>query len=217
MATMDKQFRISAKRIFITYAGIKEKLASGQRQREMILEQMKKKIPIGKYLIVEERHKDGSYHYHCIFEGEKKYDIKKQEMLDITIEGKEHHGNYQKVRNLRAAIKYCLKEDKEYITNYKFTKTGEIMTEYHEIIDIAENDLENAIEKYKEKNPKDYIKNLRTIETNLGIINARKERQLEEIPLLIEKNRNKKKYTNIRRLGEEEYKNIYIYNIFYLI
>lgn len=173
------KFRISAKKLFLTYPGIKEKL-----NREDILSEIAKKLPVSKYLIAEERHKDGSYHYHCVFVGHKKFEIRNPNLLDLQTDGISYHGNYQKVRNLNATIQYCMKADKGVLHNFQLTKTGRFKNEYHEILDLAAKDAEAAIDMFKDVNPKDYLLNVNKIERNLRLLNIRESLQSSHVPKL---------------------------------
>ena len=68
------------------------------------------------YIVAEEKHEDGSPHLHAYLKllKKKKFNAKMFDLKDA--DGKEYHGNYQKVRDVLAVEKYVAK-GKNYVSN----------------------------------------------------------------------------------------------------
>lgn len=102
-----KGFRLSAKKVFLTYPKCK-------LSKEELLEKLPGKESLQQYVISTELHEDGEPHLHAILVYNYKLNIKDQKHFDI--EG--YHPNIQPVKNLNNAINYVCK-DGDFIRTYK--------------------------------------------------------------------------------------------------
>lgn len=67
------------------------------------------------YVIAQEEHKDGNKHIHAWFGLANPINYRKPEKLDV-LTGK--HGNYQVARSPKNVMEYCIKEDKNWLSNF---------------------------------------------------------------------------------------------------
>ena len=106
MENTDKKFRINAKNIFLTYSQ-----ASELPTRELVYESLEL-ICKGKNLsglaVAQEKHQDGSFHYHCFLDFSKPFNTFNPRIFDIY----EVHPKIESVRNREKALGYILKEDR---------------------------------------------------------------------------------------------------------
>lgn len=125
----ETNFRLKGKKLFLTYP--KCPIVPDE-----ILKALKDTIKkeLEKYIIVQEFHKDGTPHIHCLLEYTQIFETKNQHLLDIG----DYHGNYATVKNYPAAIRY-LKKSGVPLSNWdyeKYLKTqvkhGNIATDYSE-------------------------------------------------------------------------------------
>lgn len=95
------KFRISAKKLFLTYSQVNKQLTALH-----ILEQLqsKKNLKNFQYGISKEYHKDEGTHFHVIIIQNKKGNIRNPKALDIQYQEQAFHGNYTPVKSLRHAI-----------------------------------------------------------------------------------------------------------------
>ena len=115
-------FRISAKRILLSYSQVDTKFTLNH-----VLEQLQRKVGRFSYVISKEMHKDGGLHFHALLIDRRKFNIKSPHTLDLEIDGITVHGNYIPVKNLDSAVFYVCK-DKQYITNLENLHEGELLT-----------------------------------------------------------------------------------------
>lgn len=109
-------FRMNAKNYFLTYKGIsdfgqkitKEGLASYFLQRSKNC-----KIPLSKYLICQQMYDSGQPHFHVMLQYEKRKQITSASTFDYL----GIHPNIQTIRNMKATLQYCHKEDPHPLTN----------------------------------------------------------------------------------------------------
>ena len=73
-----KQFRIQAKRLFLTYSQIPNSLT-----KEEVLKQLELKFNIQGYLIAREFHEDNGVHIHVLIELRNRCDIRNYRILDL--------------------------------------------------------------------------------------------------------------------------------------
>jgi hypothetical protein len=118
----DKFFRISAKRILLTYSQVEPGF-----ELNNVLEQLQHKLGRFSYIISKENHNDGGTHFHVLLIHRKKFNIRQTYLLDLDVNGKVTHGNYKPVNNLDYAVHYTCK-DKQYITNLENIQDGELLT-----------------------------------------------------------------------------------------
>lgn len=117
----NKKFRLYSKKLFLTYSRIPNNFC-----KENIKNQIKNKFLnfSFSYLIAFEKHKaeieedktKNLNHIHMFLEFETRKNIISPTFLDLTIENKTYHGNYQSAKNRWHIIKYLIKEG-NYITN----------------------------------------------------------------------------------------------------
>ena len=118
-----KQFRIQAKRLFLTYSQIPNDLT-----KEEVLKQLELKFNIQGYLIAREFHEDNGVHIHALIELRNRCDIRNYRILDLIWEGNRIHGNYQVVKNMNAVRMYLMKGE-DFITNWDIEyKTGKLLS-----------------------------------------------------------------------------------------
>lgn len=101
----NEKFILNGKNLFLTYPK-----CSVDKQRA--LEILRDLLPISKYIIAMENHKDGTPHIHAYLELEKKKKITKTNYLDLD----GNHGNYQTAKNKWKVRKYVMKSG-DYITD----------------------------------------------------------------------------------------------------
>lgn len=83
MISKKEQFRISAKKLLLTYSQIDSKFTN-----QDILEALEN-IPVisgFEYIIAKELHADAGTHFHVILKRDKKFEIKNSDILDIKVE-----------------------------------------------------------------------------------------------------------------------------------
>jgi len=115
-----KSFRISAKRLFITYSQISKETGFTKNN---LLEQLHLKLGRFSYIISQEAHSDGGMHFHVLLIHRKKFNIRSHSLLDLEIDGRVAHGNYKPVNNIEGTVHYVCK-DKQYITNIENLQDG---------------------------------------------------------------------------------------------
>lgn len=132
------RFRISAKKLFLTYSQIPTEMT--EHDAYIPLQQ---KLDIRNYLIAVEKHKDGGLHIHAVIVLRKKCNITSPKTLDLVFENKPIHGNYAPVKNINQSIAYVCK-DTNYITDFKNIKDGKLMSIPEEILHVFEERGERA-------------------------------------------------------------------------
>lgn len=120
--TNEKSFRISAKRILLTYSQVSTEFSTNN-----VLEQLQSKLGRFSYIISKEAHSDGGTHFHVLLIHRRKFNVKNPYLLDLEINGKVAHGNYKPVNNLEYTVHYVCK-DKQYITNLENLQDGQLLT-----------------------------------------------------------------------------------------
>lgn len=115
-------FRLSAKRIFLTYSQTHPDL-----EIRDVIDAMKGKeeLPPFQYIVAKEKHEDGGSHFHVLLVAKKKFDIRKANVLDFKFKDKLEHGNYARVRNLERAVEYACK-DQAYETDMENVFEGKL-------------------------------------------------------------------------------------------
>ena len=119
---------------------------------EDVLESLKKKLTFQNYLIAKETHADGEAHFHVILiaGGQKKFDIRKPNLLNIDYQEKVYLGHYQ--RNLGQSsfsdcVLYACKEG-DYKTNLEDVFNGKLLNIHDEFRMRFERDGENLAKKW---------------------------------------------------------------------
>lgn len=157
-----KQFRLSAKKLFITYSQVHKDLT-----KQEILEQLQTKLAIKDYLISREYHKDDGIHFHVLLELIQRCNIRNPNVLDIIWCNETFHGNYQTARNM-TALRYYLTKDKDILSSWDIDyKTGRLLSlEKKLAIMTKHNGLDNTLRYYIHNHETELDKYSR-IESNL--------------------------------------------------
>lgn len=151
-----RPFRISAKKIYLTYSQVHHSLNSNH-----ILQVMKKKenLPSFHYLIAKESHADGGIHFHLLLIAKNKFNIKTTNALDIEYQGHTYHGNYQSVRSADKVVEYVCK-DGNYITDLTNIRDGKLLSLKEMLIsDVKDLGLSQALIKHSEESPNAALSN----------------------------------------------------------
>jgi len=165
-----KRFRISSKRLFLTYSQIATNLT-----KENILEQLQIKLNIKEYIVALEEHNETlGRHAHVYLELRRKCDIKNNAWLDLEHEGLTYHGNYQAVRSKDAVIQYVIKE-KNYIKSKGIhvfiDKEGKVISlEEYTLMVAREKGIIPALKDYIKQDEKNAVKNFNKVEKNIKSI-----------------------------------------------
>lgn len=161
MEEPDKQWRLNAKQLFLTYPKC-------PLPTEEVLAQLNGSLPISKYVVAEEKHADGESHIHALLILERKINMTDVTKLDLVgIEAEKYHGNYQGARNINAIRKYVMK-DGNYITNMETNCTA--TNSWSQAIEKAKTgNLREAAEHLMEERPRDFILHRTSIINSLRI------------------------------------------------
>ncbi len=93
-------FRLSAKNFSLTWPQV-----SGEWTKKMVLEHLKTKGELTRYVVARELHQDGGIHYHAYAKYAKKVDTTNPRYFDLD----GCHGNYQATKNATKWAAYCMK------------------------------------------------------------------------------------------------------------
>lgn len=159
----NKKFRISARKIYLTYSQVDEKLSP-----QHILEQIKHKTmkPLFDYVIAKECHQDGNLHFHVLLLFQKKVNFTNAKVLDIEFQEKIYHGNYQAVRSLEHVLYYICKND-QYISNIYNLVDGRLLSLTEMLIkDVHKLGKEKALIKHAREFPNKALSNLSLVSVN---------------------------------------------------
>lgn len=126
-----KSFRISAKRILLTYSQVNQQLT-----KQDLLNHILTKHKVERYIVAEEQHQDGGKHFHVLLESKTKFNIRHAQDLDIPYKDIFYHGNYQVARQYKTVGKYIAKNN-NYITNYSNFHDGEFVSMEEDILHIV--------------------------------------------------------------------------------
>ena len=112
-----KPFLLSSKVYFLTYKGISdhgEKISKSQLANYLLKQNPHNlKLKPEKYLVCQQLYQDQTPHFHVILCYEKRKQIENPLFYDFM----GIHPNIQAMRNMKAALQYVYKEDKEPLTN----------------------------------------------------------------------------------------------------
>jgi len=139
--TKKKEFRLNAKKLFLTYPKNDTDKATVEKNLTDFFQDNLEGYSIG-----QELHQDGTPHFHIVVLLKDRCDIKGAKKLDV-IAGK--HGNYVTCKNPKKCIEYTMKTDKEVILwgtckdimekgEGKFTKIAKMIKEGKTVEDIDE-------------------------------------------------------------------------------
>jgi hypothetical protein len=175
-----KQFRISAKNLILTYAKC---TLSIEEIYEAVMERLKD-YKVKDYLFVNEKHEDGSDHFHVLLSCDKKVDRKGSSFLDVEVASKNgekliFHGNYEKCKSEADALSYLTKDiftPEDAVSRMKISegysrRLGEIyqvLSLDQRMIALAEQDrVFDAISLLKLEDPRRYLEQGSRIERRL--------------------------------------------------
>lgn len=127
-----KNFRIAAKRIYLTYSQVNKDMEN----TDVLKILQSKNFFCFKYLISKEYHLDGGTHFHVLLEATNKFDIKDAAFLDIKYQENSYHGNYQPVRSFPNVVRYICKAG-DYITDLTNIREGKVLTAKEILIERA--------------------------------------------------------------------------------
>jgi hypothetical protein len=136
------KFRINAQNLFLTYSKCPLPM-------EYLKERLMQLLPVSKYIVAHELHKNGLSHLHAYLRLEKKIDRNDPRFLDID----GFHPNIRSCRSPKAVQTYCTKEG-NYITNMDFY----IGSPYRDATEMArQGDLRGAMTLLDTLKPRDMV------------------------------------------------------------
>jgi len=181
-----KSFRISAKKILLTYSQISKETGFTKNN---LLEQLQLKLGYFSYIISEEAHSDGGMHFHVLLIRDQKFNIKSHFLLDLEIDGRVAHGNYKPVNSMGRTVHYVCK-DKRYITNLENLQDGKILDDKEFLLQRAKIvGTQAALNEFANKYPKRALSSICSLEKNLQkMLNLQKATKgdLLETPFTLE-------------------------------
>ncbi len=149
-------FRISAKRVYLTYSQVNECM----QNQDVLHDLRSKKTFCFKHVISKEYHQDGGTHFHVLLEATDKFNITEADFLDITYQGKSYHGNYQAVRSFRNVVEYICKAG-DYVTDFTNIQQGKVLSTKELLIQSAlELGVSNALIEHCKQLPNKALPNL---------------------------------------------------------
>lgn len=101
-----KGFRLNTQQIFLTYAQC-------DKSPQEVFDFLNRKVELDKYIVAQEKHKDGNNHIHAYLLLKKKINIRDPRYFDID----DFHPKVEGCRSWKNVVKYVTK-DGNYITNY---------------------------------------------------------------------------------------------------
>lgn len=151
-----KTFRISAKKLYLTYSQVHENM-----KHHDVLQSLKQKDHWNfNFLISREKHLDGGIHFHVLLTAKNKFNIRTQNFLDITYQEKTYHGNYQAAKSPTALVEYICKAG-DYITDFTNIQQGQLLTDKRLLIQSALKDgVDNALLEHCKQLPEKALANL---------------------------------------------------------
>jgi hypothetical protein len=156
------KFRISAKRIFLTYSDVNEVIT-----KEDVLNALKTKLSFSGYVVSQERHKSSSKHFHVVLEHSSKFNIHSITTLCLNINNSELKGHYKAVINLKGVVSYTIKEG-DYITNIDINKSSMKVASKHLKLheEILKKGFRQAVYEESKRDPVFVVQNLIKLERN---------------------------------------------------
>lgn len=143
------KFRISAKKLFLTYSQVDPEMTA-----EHVLQQLQNNFYGFNYIISKESHGGGEAHFHVILTNKNKFNIQNADKLDVEFDGKVFHGNYQAVKILPKVVEYVCK-GKDYITNLTNLQDGKLLDDKDFLLQrIQDIGYEKALAEYIRQYPK---------------------------------------------------------------
>lgn len=156
-------FHIHGKRLFLTYSKVDKEINA-----QDLLYLLQNKMQLGKfeYIIARKTHCDGGIHFHAILIHNKKFQIRKKNILFIQFKGIDFHGNYQSVRFFSKTVEYVCK-DKDYRSNIIYLQDGRILDHKDILIQRAKQiGIQIPLNEYPTKYPKKALSSICSLEKN---------------------------------------------------
>ncbi len=165
MQANENSFRISSKKLFLTYPQCSIPLNDVLNQLKIIFDS----YIIESYVISQEQHIDGNPHLHCFIKTFKKNCTRNCRKFDLVYNGTTFHGKYESVKHENNTIEYILKDivhrdSPNYLISSNLAERvhqlGIFMGVDQTIIQLAENgNINRALELYKEAKPAQFLAN----------------------------------------------------------
>ncbi len=147
--TQEKPFRISARRIYLTYSQVPKEMF-----HEDLLESLNKVIVFKNYLVAKESHATEGFHFHVLLAANTKFDIRTQNHLNVEYNGKTYHGNYQKTKTFKNCVEYICKQG-DYRTDFEDVVDGKVISlEQQFLMKIAKDGIDDAQMWYIKTHPR---------------------------------------------------------------
>lgn len=156
-------FRISAKKLYLTYSQVHQDLDSNT-----VLTALKKNhsLPFFDYIIAKEYHQDGGIHFHALLLFNKKVNITCPQTLDIQYQDHKYHGNYQAARSLERVVDYICKHG-DYITSLPNIVDGQFVSMKEMLVrDVQQLGTLQALIKHAEGQTNKALANLSLLHTH---------------------------------------------------
>ena len=148
-ACKEERFRVSAKRLFLTYSQLPQKLTP-----DSVISQLQEKIEFTGYVLGVEHHKDGGKHFHVVLISERKLETRNPSIFDIKFYDEVHKGHCEGIRNLSKTVSYVCKSG-DYMSNLPNIYKGTLMPMEQLLRTIArEEGYIKALEYHDKINPK---------------------------------------------------------------
>ena len=154
---MSNNFKIHAKKLFLNYSQVCPELTS-----QHILHQLTANLNLStfNYLIAKENDQHAGIQYHVVVASPEKLQIRDPKYLDIEYQGKNFHGNYSPVNQLRQAVLYACKSG-DYITNFENLHQGKFLTAKEFLVkEVYEKGIEQALMDHYGRTPDKFIAGL---------------------------------------------------------
>ena len=189
------KFRISAKKLFLTYSQCPLEIGE-------VYEQLMRKLAlydVKEYLLVLEQHEDGGKHFHVLISCDKKIDRKGASFLDLEFisngETKLVHGSYERCKSEEDTIQYLTKDlfkredanDRIIISEGYNRRLGSIyqyLSLTHRLLNLAEaGEVGRAMELLRAEDPERYLYEGSRIERRLKEIHLQQVGFVSKYPL----------------------------------
>ena len=162
-------FRLSAKRLALTYSQTPQAVSKNWVHRELVTELARKGHTLASYIVGMESHKDGGKHFHVYLELTRKANFRNGNVLDLTWIQPDGSGQQVLHPNLKACDKgwvaYC-KKDGDFIGEASDGKA-------EDYIALARaGDYRGAESAFASAHPRDYAINLQRIRKNLRLMSG---------------------------------------------
>jgi len=172
----EKRFRLRSKKFFLTYPQLDSEIQNLEEKAVVQFEKIfVKERREFEYLIAKEFHEDGNPHLHVYLSFSFPEGIYSASKLDLEIDGKIYHGNYQVVKSFHSTIQYIIKASESLenvITNIELPIfNNKYFTNIHEHLYevLMASGIDEAINILYKIYPKQAIQRGSTILNNLAL------------------------------------------------